>query len=109
MNGVIYVFHKSLVSPIPRVHGLSQVAALAGERPFTVVSFEGAWSRRSPGDRETYETVRGWLASQNVVLTGTLSVIATLSTGTVPLICQEIVYVTTSPAVTVIGAVLVIP
>lgn len=66
MSDVVYVFHKSLTSPIPRVHGLSQIAALAGERRFTVVSFEAPWRRRAARERQTYEEIRGRLQSRGV-------------------------------------------
>ncbi len=39
---VLYIMHKSLAEPIPRLHGLSQVRALAAERSFEVLSFEPA-------------------------------------------------------------------
>lgn len=65
MLGVMYVFHKSLISPIPRVHGLAQVAALAGERRFTVLSFEEP-RRRSAREQRVYEEVRSRLASRGV-------------------------------------------
>jgi glycosyltransferase involved in cell wall biosynthesis len=62
----MYVFHKSLTSPIPRLHGLSQVEALAGERRFTVLSFEPRERDRPPGDADIYDEVRRRLASRGV-------------------------------------------
>lgn len=66
MNEVLYVFHKSLTSPIPRLHGLSQVEALAGERRFTVLSFEPRKRDRPSGDGEVYDEIRSRLASRGV-------------------------------------------
>jgi glycosyltransferase involved in cell wall biosynthesis len=63
---VAYVFHKSLLAPIPRVHGVSQVEALAGERRFTVISFEGSRRLRTVREWEIYEEIRNRLASRGV-------------------------------------------
>jgi len=63
---VLYVFHKSLTEPIPRLHGLSQVAALAEHRRFTVLSFERAWRGRAGHQRELYEKMRARLRSRGV-------------------------------------------
>jgi glycosyltransferase involved in cell wall biosynthesis len=61
---VEYVFHKGLTEPIPRIHGLPQVVALSGERPFSVISFEPA--TRVAGDEEVYATTRRWLGAAGV-------------------------------------------
>jgi glycosyltransferase involved in cell wall biosynthesis len=66
LNEVLYVFHKSLTSAIPRLHGLSLVEALAGERRFTVLSFEPRDRDRPPGDAEVYDEIRNRLTSRGV-------------------------------------------
>lgn len=66
MKRILYVFHKSLTEPIPRLHGLSQVADLARHRPFTVLSFERAWRGRGARQRELYAEVRARLRSRGV-------------------------------------------
>jgi len=67
---VIYVVHKSLTEPIPRLHGLAQVHALAGARRFAVLSFEPRSSTRSEADRALYRETREWLLAAGVEHTG---------------------------------------
>jgi len=62
----LFVFHKGLTEPIPRLHGLAQVRALAGARRFAVISFEPRWRRRTRDDRELYLATRAWLREAGV-------------------------------------------
>jgi glycosyltransferase involved in cell wall biosynthesis len=66
LSAVLYVFHKSLTSPIPRLHGLSHIEALAGERRFTVLSFEPRRRERPRGDARIYDKIRSRLTSRGV-------------------------------------------
>jgi glycosyltransferase involved in cell wall biosynthesis len=66
VSRVAYVFHKSLLEPIPRVHGTSQVEALARGRRFTVISFEGSRRLRTVRQWEVYDGIRSRLQSRGV-------------------------------------------
>ncbi len=63
---VLYLFHKSLTEPIPRLHGIDQVLALAEKRPFTVASFEPSRRSRTKSDLEAYNGMRARLAAKGV-------------------------------------------
>lgn len=63
---VLYIFHKSLTEPIPRLHGLGQIHAMSTHREFVVVSFEPSPGTRSPEQRELYEETKAWLADAGV-------------------------------------------
>lgn len=62
---VLYLFHQSLAAPISRLHGLAQVVALSGERPFAVISYEPL-TRRTEGWSLAYERTRSWLIENGV-------------------------------------------
>lgn len=64
MKKVAFVFHKSLTEPIPRLHGLPQIRALAGERRFEVISYEPR--RRAPEDEREYIRIKAWLEDAGV-------------------------------------------
>lgn len=66
MSRVAYVFHKSLLAPIPRVHGVAQVEALARGRRFTAISFEGSLRLRTVREWEVYGELRSRLRSRGV-------------------------------------------
>ena len=63
---VLYVVHKSLTEPIPRLHGLAQARDLAERRPFAVLSYEPRDSDRRPGELDLYGETREWLTSAGV-------------------------------------------
>jgi glycosyltransferase involved in cell wall biosynthesis len=63
---VLYLFHKSLTEPIPRLHGIDQVLALAAKRSFTVASFEPSRRTRSKSDLEAYNKMCARLAAEDV-------------------------------------------
>jgi len=61
---VLYLFHQSLTAPISRLHGLAQVVALSGERPFAVISYEPR--NLSALQKGVYERTRSWLLEHGV-------------------------------------------
>lgn len=64
MRRAVFVFHKSLTEPIPRLHGLPQVRAMSARRAFEVISFEPR--RRSSDDEREYVRVKRWLEEAGV-------------------------------------------
>jgi len=63
---IAYIFHKSLIEPIPRLHGLDQIRAMSGGRRFVVLSFEPRRSGRTPEARRLYDETRAWLTAAGV-------------------------------------------
>ncbi|MCK5596898.1 MAG: glycosyltransferase, partial [Candidatus Eisenbacteria sp.] len=63
---VAYVFHKSLTEPIPRLHGLDQIRAMARGRRFVVLSFEPRRRSRQPAERRLYDETLAWLTAAGV-------------------------------------------
>ncbi len=66
---VLYLFRQSLTARIPRLHGLEQVVALCGDRPFSVMSFEPRRGSRTREDALSYDRVRSWLRSHGIAHT----------------------------------------
>ncbi|NNE08343.1 MAG: glycosyltransferase [Gemmatimonadetes bacterium] len=63
-KSVLYYFDKSLVEPIPRLHGTRQMELLASQREIVVVSTEpGA---RSAAEQETFDATVASLAEHGV-------------------------------------------
>jgi len=65
---VLYCHHQSLTEPIPRLHGLAQIRALASDRnrEFAVLSFEHRNGKRGTETRELHARTRRWLLEGDV-------------------------------------------
>jgi glycosyltransferase involved in cell wall biosynthesis len=68
---VLYCFHQSLGEPIPRLHGLAQIRALAGDRRrrFAVLCFEDRGEKPGAKKKRLLERTRRWLQEGGVSCT----------------------------------------
>jgi O-antigen/teichoic acid export membrane protein/glycosyltransferase involved in cell wall biosynthesis len=65
---VLYCYYQGLAEPIPRLHGLAQIRALAGDRirSFAVLSFENQDRKPRAKTNDLYRKTRRWLLEAGV-------------------------------------------